>query len=478
MKNESIESEKWIAYELSEISLGDQRLNWRLLDSAAKLAAKPSVSINQACDDWADTKATYRLFANEKTKMEQILAPHQQRTKERMTGHKTILAIQDSSYLDYSHHPRKSGMGPIGTSQQTLNGLVMHSVLSVTPQGLPLGLLDQSIWAREETVKQTTSSERCKVPIAEKESNKWLAALSETVKWQAKGTQLVTVGDREADIFELFDHARSLETDLLIRAGQNRSVSAPEIGLLWAVVEKQRVAGHLKVQVSKRKEQPAREATVAVRYTSLTLRPPQHLRTQMKPLSLYAVLVEEVDPPAEVEPLAWLLLTTVPVSSLDDAIERIHWYCQRWQIEILHKILKSGCHIEQAQLASAQRLMPMIALFSIIAWRLFWITFLARTDPDAPASAILAKHELDALYTFIHKQPIPASLAPTVHQALRWIAQLGGFLVRKRDGEPGVTVVWRGWQRLSDISQAYLAFHPQKLVGKAKLFRGGLGWGW
>lgn len=460
MENEQLISEKWTAYELSEIALGDQRLNWRLLDSAAKLAAKPSVSINQACDDWADTKATYRLFANPKTTMEQILAPHQQRTKERMAGQKYCLAIQDSSYLDYSHHPSKSGMGPIGTTEQALRGLVMHSVLATTTSGLPLGVLHQTIWSRDETAKQTTSTERRQVPIAEKESNKWLTALDETVKWHPEGTRLVTVGDSEADIFELFNHARKKETDMLIRAAQNRAVCEPEVGLLWGVVEKQPVAGHLKVHVSKRNEQPARDATVAVRYTSLTLRPPQHLRTQMKPLSLYCVFVQEVDPPAAVEPLCWLLLTTVPVSSFDDAVERIQWYCQRWQIEILHKILKSGCRIEQAQLASDKRLMPMIALFSIIAWRLFWITFLARTDPNAPASAILAKHELEALYTFIHKHPIPDSLAPTVHQALRWIAQLGGFLNRKSDGEPGVTVVWRGWQRLTDISAAYLVFHP------------------
>lgn len=180
----------------------------------------------------------------------------------------------------------------------------------------------------------------------------------------------------------------------------------------------------------------------------------------MGPVALYGVLVQEVDPPADVDPLCWLLLTTVPVNSFDDAVERIGWYCQRWQIEILHKILKSGCHIEDAQLASDKRLKPMIALYTIIAWRLFWLTFLARTDPDAPASTMLAPHELQALYWFHHKQPLPAALAPTVHQATRWIAQLGGFLNRKGDGEPGVTVIWRGWQRLNDISDAFLTFHP------------------
>jgi hypothetical protein len=465
MENEQLTSEHWTRYELSEISLGDKRLDWRLLDSAAKLASRPSASINQACDDWADTKATYRLFANEKTTQEKILSPHQQRTQVRMAGQTRCLVIQDTTLLDYSHHPSKVGMGPIGTTQQNLQGLVMHSALVTTLQGLPLGLVSQQLWSRDETANQLTAEARRKLPIEEKESYKWLVALSESVKHKPATTQLITIGDAEADIFELFHHARKLDTDLLIRAGQNRAVSEPEVGLLWPVLEKQPIAGHLKVQVAKRQDQPAREASVAVRYTSLILRPPQHLRKQMKPLSLYAVLVQEVDPPTTVDPLCWLLLTTVPVGCFDDAVERIQWYCQRWQIEILHKILKSGCRIEQAQLASDQRLKPMIALFSIIAWRLFWMTFLARTDPQAPASTILAPHELEALYRFLHKQPMPDALLPTVHQATLWIARLGGFLARKRDGEPGVTVIWRGWQRLADISAAFLAFRPHSTYG-------------
>lgn len=465
MENEQLSSEQWIAYELSEISLGDQRLNWRVVDTASKLALRPSVSIHQACEDWADTKATYRLFANEKTTAAGILSPHQQRTSERMASQERCLVIQDTTLLDYSHHPSKTGMGPIGTTQQHSRGMVMHSALATTLYGLPLGLLSQRIWSRAETVKPMTAEARRKVPIAEKESYKWLAALRESVQHKPAHTHLITIGDSEADLFALFHHARTLETDLLIRAGQERTVCEPEVGLLWPVLDKQPVVGHLKVHVAKRKGQPARNALVAVRHTSLTLRPPAHLRTQMKPLALYGILVQEVDPPAAVDPLCWLLLTTVPVGCFDDAVERIHWYAQRWQIEIWHKILKSGCRIEQAQLASNQRLMPMIALFSIIAWRLFWLTFLARTDPNAPASTLLAPHELDALYTFIHKQPMPPALCPTVHQVTRWIARLGGFLARKHDGDPGVTVIWRGWQRLADISAAYLAFHPPSTYG-------------
>lgn len=465
MKEEQLTKEQWIAYELSEISLGDERLNWRVLDTATKLARRPSTSINQACEEWADSKASYRLFANEKTTAAAIMGPHQQRTQERMAGQERCLVIQDTTLLDYSHHPSKVGVGPIGTSQQQSRGLVMHSALVTTVQGLPLGVLSQRLWSRDEQPKQMTAEERRKLPIEAKESYKWLAALNESVAHKPAHTQLITVGDSEADLFELFHHAHQLETDLLIRAGQERTVCEPEVGLLWPVLEKQPIVGHLKVQVAKRPAQPAREAIVAVRTTSLTLRPPAHLRTQLKPLSLYGVLAQEVDPPDALEPLCWLLLTTVPVFSFDDAIERIQWYCQRWQIEILHKILKSACQIEKAQLATSQRLLPLIALYAIIAWRLFWLTWLARTDPQAPATTILALHELDALYTFLHKQPLPDNLSPTVQQATLWIARLGGFLARKNDGAPGVTVIWRGWQRLADIAAAYLAFRPPSTCG-------------
>lgn len=459
-ENEEANITDWLSYELQDVALGDKRLDWRFRDSAAKLAARPSGSINQACDDWADTKATYRLFDNEKTTAEKIQLPHRKRTQERILGHKLILNLQDTSYLNYSHHPSKTGVGPIGTTQQRLTGLVMHTGLATTVTGLPLGILSQTFWARDKTAKQMTPDERRKVPIEEKESNKWLMALSQALEYLPEGTQMVTVGDSEADIFELFDRARTLHTDLLIRAGQDRCVCEPEIGHLWAVLDKVPCAGYRKVQVPKRNHEPARQAIVSVRYSPITLKAPQHLRKRMANLDLYAVLVQEENPPEGVTALCWLLLTTVPVLCWADALERIEWYCQRWQIEIYHKVLKSGCQVEKSQLATADRLFPLLALFSIIAWRLFWMTYIARHAPDAPCTTVLAEHEWRALYTFTHKSSPPPAQVPTVREAILWIAKLGGFLARRSDGPPGVTVVWRGWQRLSDISSAWLIFHP------------------
>jgi hypothetical protein len=458
---------EWLKEELGEVSLGDKRLNWRLLDTGAKMAAQPGVTINQACDDWADTKASYRLFDNPKVTAAKILNPHYVRTGERSAGQKRVFAVQDTSYVDYSHHAHKQGLGPIGNEKQQLSGLVMHSTLLMTEASTPLGLIDQEIWVRPEEAKQTTVDQRRCLPIEEKESYKWLQSLSHSVERVPDDVQLITMGDSEADIFELFNHARLLTTDLLIRAAQDRSLCEPEVGRLWETLEKQPQAGSLRVSVGPRAGQPAREAIVSVRFASVMLRPPKHLRSRMKPCSLYAVLVQEEEPPAEIEaPLHWLLLTTVPVTCFDDAVERVAWYRLRWQIEVYHKVLKSGCHIERTQLETVDRLLRYLALMGIIAWRLFWMTLIARAEPDAPATVVLAEHEWQALYAFHHKSNSLPAQPPTVAQVVLWIAQLGGFLARKNDGPPGVTVFWRGWHRLSDIASSWLIFHPYPHVGK------------
>ncbi len=458
---------EWLEAELGKVSLGDKRLDWRLIDVGSKLAAYNSSIITQVSEDWADAKAAYRLFDNEKTTAEKILKPHMERTQERIEGYEQVLAIQDTSYLDYSHHANKEGLGPIGTTKQKgLRGLVLHTTLVTTTAGLPLGVVSQEVWAREEEAKQLTPQERQKLPIEEKESYKWLTAMTETVSHIPAGTQVINVGDSEADIFELFHHGvRELKTDLLIRAGQDRSVCEPEVGRLRATLSKQEIAGHLKVQVPKRDNQPKREAIVSVRYSQVTLRAPRHLRSRLADIPLYAVLVEEEGAPSGVEPLSWLLLTTVPVRSFEEAIERIRWYRHRWQIEVYFKVLKSGCQVEKSQLATTDRLRPLIALLAIIAWRLFWLTHLARHQPDAPCTAILTDHEWRALYRFTHKTDPRPDHIPTVLEATLWIAQLGGFLARRHDGFPGPIVIWRGWRRLQDIAAFWLLFHPPPTCG-------------
>lgn len=453
----------WCEEEFGSVELGDKRLDKRLIATAVKLTMQPTAPINQACEDWAATKASYRLFDNDKVTEEKILEPHQLQTQKRMKRYPLVLAVQDTTYLNYTSHPQTKGLGPIGTEEQDLSGFVMHPTLVLTPAGLPLGILTQEIWARPEDAPKLSKNEKKNLPIEKKESYKWLKGLEKTVALTPEGVKVVSVCDRGADVFEFFVRADELETGILIRATQDRALVDGETGKLWAAAEAAPITGHLKVDVPAKNNEPKREAVVSVRFCSVTLRPPWRPKLPEKaPLpavTVYVVLTQEVDPPAGVTPLEWLLLTNVPVHSFEDAVERVKWYRCRWHIEVYFKVLKSGCKVEDCRLKTADRLKRYLTLSCIIAWRLYWLTHINRHYPDAPCIVILAEHEWQALYAAIHRTTVLPQKMPTVRQAVRWIAQLGGFLARKRDGEPGVTTIWRGWQRLNDISATWLLFH-------------------
>jgi hypothetical protein len=337
--------------------------------------------------------------------------------------------------------------------------------MALVPDGLPLGILNQQIWAREAT--KLSESEKKARPIEEKESFKWIEGIREAVANTPDGVKLVNIGDREADVYELFVEAEELNTGLLIRATQNRCLMSPEEGKIWDNVVVTPIMGEYKVEVSAKEGQPARTATVSIQFAPVTLKPPQRPKDDkapLPPIQLQAIFVKEINPPPNVEPLKWKLLTNQPVDTFEMALERVEWYCLRWSIELFHKILKSGCKVEDCRLSSADRLKPYLALNSIVAWRVLWITHLNRTQPDAPATLILDQHELVALYAFVNNTTFLPQNIPTVRQAVLWIAQLGGFLARKSDGQPGIIVIWRGLKRLADIAHFYSIFN-HKFVG-------------
>jgi hypothetical protein len=455
----------WVVEELGAVELGDKRLNRRLVETATALAAQPQAPINQACADWAATKASYRLFENSHVRAADILAPHQEQLQNRLAGHKLVLALQDTTYLDYTTHEETTGLGPIGSASQGLHGLVQHTTLAVTPTGLPLGILSQDIWARDAEPSVLSDYERRQRPIEEKESYKWLTALRETVRQTPAGVQVVSVCDREADVYELFVEAATLDAGLLVRATQDRALldADAELDKVWAAVTATRVRGQLRVHVPAQHDEPERDALVSVQFCPVTLKPPWRRkhpdREPLPPLSLTVILVQEINPPANVTPLAWLLLTNVPVHTFAEAVERVKWYRCRWHIEVYFKVLKSGCKVEDCRLGTAARLIRFIALKSVIAWRLYWLTHINRHVPEASCEVVLVQHEWHALYATIHRTTQLPPQPPTVGQVVRWIAQLGGFLARKGDGHPGITAIWRGWQRLHDISATWLIFH-------------------
>jgi hypothetical protein len=445
------ESKQSIINEFQNVPINDQRLVNRLILTAEIFENQPEKSIPDACGDWATTKATYQLFANEKVTPEIVLNSHRLNTIERMQKYPMVLLIQDTSILDFTTHKKTKGLGA-NTSYKHTQGLFMHSVLAVSSTGVPLGLLYQNIWARELSPKYTKRNQHRGLPIEAKESHKWLKAMEGSLAGVPKPMLTVSVGDREADIFQLFQKAHQFGSHLLVRAARNRRV-LEECKLLFDQVEQAPEAGQCVVDIPRRSEQnlPPRQAKLSIRYCPVTVCP-AHTKTKKPRASmlLYAILAREIDFPEEEEPIEWLLLTTIPIGSLEEAIQKIEWYRERWKIERFHYILKSGCGIEDLQLETKERLENAIALYSIVAWRLSWLTYQARVTPDFSCSIILEKHEWQALYCVVNKTHTPPENPPTLSEAVLLIAKLGGFLGRKHDGKPGVKVLWRGLQKLNE----------------------------
>lgn len=443
----------WARDEFGDAALGDVRRTARLVHLASILGAQPSASLPDATDDPATLKAAYRFFDNDYVRAEAMLNSHVQSTTRRMQSVPLVLALQDTTTLDWTDHPATSGLGPLAPPSR--QGLLLHSTLAITPERVPLGLLQQQVWAREKELRHNQDHKQR--PIDDKESQKWLRSVEAVIAAQREcpTTQFVSVGDREADVYDLFLLDRPKGVDLLVRAAQDRKTEQEE-KYLWAAMAGAPLAATVTVHLGARSGQVAREATLSVRWRQITLRPPNSRAKEKLPsVSVWAVWAIETNPPPGVASVEWLLLTSVPITTTEDALERLEWYAARWGIEVWHKVLKSGCAIEHRQLESAERLIRCLTLYSVIAWRILYATMLSRAAAEVPCTVLLDEYEWQALYCRIHRVALAPQKPPTLRQAVRWIAQLGGFLGRKRDGEPGVSVLWKGFQHLVDIAAMY-----------------------
>lgn len=447
----------WAGSELKYADLGDARLNKRLIKIVENLAAQPQASITQASSNWAETKATYAFWRSKRIEAATIIEAHQMSATQRAKEHNMILAIQDTTDLNFTHHNSKTpaqGFGAI-SAQDYLLGLKVHSVFGVTTQGVPLGVLHHQVWARDPKQKGKAKKRQTR-PLKDKESKRWLTSLVATELAIPETTPVVTVADCEADIYELLALERAANSHLLIRAAHNRRV-AHESQYLQQAIAQADPCGQLLVEIPAKDERPSRTATLTVRFARLIVEPPRHARqrSQRQPIAINVVWANEENPPASVRPISWLLFTTLTVDCFEDAVRCVRWYSYRWLIERYHYVLKSGCRLEQLQLETAERLEKALATYAIVAWRLLWLTYQARVHAELPCDTVLQAHEWQSLYCQIHQCCSPPCHPPTLRQAVRWIAQLGGFLARKHDGEPGVKTIWRGLQRLHDIASTW-----------------------
>ena len=419
---EELADREWMEEEFGRVEFYDDRLKARLYRLASDFHAQPGELIPAACGGGdAEIKAAYRFFKNKNVNMQTLLRPHIESTIDRVREHKVVLAVQDTTSLNYTSHA-PDGAGPIG--DKIAVGFEVHDTLAFTPAGMPLGLLNVQCWARdpEETEKK---QQRRQLPVEEKESRKWLDSYRAVAEIQetCPETMLVSVGDREADMYDLFYEAMQTlhGPEFLVRSerSRRRKVTIKDgTEELWDKMARSPKAGIIKVSIPLRGSRPARDATLQVSYSAEELKPPKG--SGFPDIDLWAVYAREIDYGKEVnEPLEWMLLTSVRTESFEQACERLNWYGRRWGIEVYHRILKSGCRIEDRRLADADSLQSCIAIDMVVGWRVYWFTIAGRDRSDEPCDQILSDDEWHVLGAWATKK-LPQT-APSIKQAIHWI---------------------------------------------------------
>jgi hypothetical protein len=454
----SMEADLWAASVAEHADMPDERLNQRLADILAVFAHKSQDSIPQACDSPAATKATYRFFANHRVTVERLHDAITAATVDQCRGRAVVLAIHDTTSLNYTDLTGTTGLGPIGNSGRA-QGLYLHTTLALRPDGVPLGLLHQECWSRP--VEPRTGDHQ-KLPIEEKESCKWFFGLGGTdfaldELPLAERPRVIHLMDRESDIHEVLEAIASTTDGAVIRSTFNRLIDGP-IRYAHDAVAAAKLLGVHTVAVPAKPGQRKRIARLELRAVPITIQParkhPSHADRQPIPIQL--VEAREVDAPPGVTPLHWLLWTTEPASTFTAAVEVLRLYQLRWRIEDFHLTLKSGCRIEELELETADRIAKAVTIYSAVAVHLLTLRDLARVEPTAPCTNILSEDAWTTLWRHIHQKRLTATVkVPTIRQAVLWIGRLGGHQNRKRDGMPGVRTLWRGYRDLSLLVLGY-----------------------
>lgn len=373
-----------------------------------------------------------------------------------MEGDGLILAVQDTTSLDFSGR-HVDDLGVIDRNRGV--GFFAHTTLAVSAKGVPMGLLDQQVWSRSHNPNPKDGAHQG-LPIEEKESYKWLRSMQNSLK-MGEDRSIVTVCDREGDVYELFQSAKNAPMYFVVRAVRNRRLEGG--GKLYDVLSQTTVAQTFTLDIPRRPQQTARSVEMALRYATVTLLPPKNRPTTeafmpLTPQTVQVVEALEVNPPEGKTPIQWIILTDLPVETFGEAHNILRYYSYRWLIERFHFVLKSGLSFEESQLGSLHALHNWLGLCSGVAWRLLWSMYQARLTPEVSCEAIFEREEWQALVVYMTKNPKPPSHPPNLTQMIRWIGQLGGFIGRKSDGEPGVKVLWRGLIRLTDIVDTWRIF--------------------
>jgi hypothetical protein len=461
-----------IRSEFSGAVFGDARLSGRLIQLGESCAAAPEKSLPKASGSPRALAAAYRFFGHDGVTAAAILEPHRKLTVERIAEAKRVLVLHDTS--DFAFPGKRDGLGPLhGTSER---GFLMHCSLAVTADGTrrPLGVIAATTWTRKDEPrtkkpngKKLAGSDYAK--LKDKESNRWGEQVSEVAERLGASAELIHVMDREADAYALLSDLIGNGHRFVIRMSKDRvardaNADADAWEELRSLVQRAQVVVERDVQLSRRatssipsvtKTFPPRDrrvARLAISATNVQLRRPRYEHEKAPEIAVNIVRVHELDTPPEMVPVAWVLLTTEPITTSDEVLAIVDHYRARWLIEEYFKALKTGCEIEKLQLESYASLRNALALYIPIAWSILLLRNLARDEPHSPAVRVLSSTQIRVLRAV---GPMKLGAAPTVGEAMLAVAMMGGY-IKHRIG-PGWLVLARGMQDLVLHERGWLA---------------------
>ena len=445
-----VETESWASETFGACELGDPRRTRRLMRVARRIADHPAGSFPTQMPEWAELKAAYRLFAADDVTFRAVALPHWEQTRNAASG--KTLVICDTTELNFGSD--REGLGRTGNGIG--RGFLLHNALMVDAEtSLILGIAGQTIHyrPRKKLGKQNSSQSLNR----DRESQVWGHVIDD-IGPPSDDARYVYVCDRGADNFEVFCRLQQQGDDWVVRAKkQRRNLITPagEIVSLLEFLPRLSLLGTYNLNLRARPQQPSRVAQIEVRSARVLMPVPHHKSPWVKslapnPVAMHLVHVREVNAPAKAEPVEWLLWTSLPADTFEQAWLVIEDYESRWLVEEYHKALKSGCQAKARQLQSASRLEPVVGLLSVVAVHLLQLKTMAVTDPTRAARSVVPRLWL-AMLKAARGRRLRRVHDLTIRDFYREVAKLGGFLGRKSDGEPGWITAWRGWEKLAAL---------------------------
>jgi hypothetical protein len=443
----------WAREEFGASRLGDERRTRRLVQLASGAASAVGAALSGVCGR-SGAQAVSRLLDCSKATLESVTKPHVMQTTKRCAGHGRVLAIQDTTVLDFSTHHAIEGIGPVSHLAHN-RGLLMHSVLCVDENRVPLGFLGLQIWARKDS--ERGSAKKVKRPASTKESRKWLVGLDQAQQQLPASQRVLVVGDRESDLYALFVAPRRAGVDLLVRLAHNRNVVSEEYSSVREALAGASELGIYDVEIPRQGSRPKRIARLGVRAAQVRLCAPVWSRSSgtRADVDVSVVWAKELQAPATGTSLDWTLLTTEIVTSFETAVDMVRCYSARWVIEEFHRVLKSGCRVEQMQFDTVERIKPAVGILAVVAWRVLHLTKYARSEPTPDVSLVANTQEVEVLRRWLISQGDKSAQIRTARDFNVAVARLGGFLGRKSDGMPGTKTTWQGLRNLEVLVLGY-----------------------